>query len=73
MGENGKRNKETKTKILIKAQSLLKSLSLYGGQGEDPIPDHARISVRQDSVRRTGSASQQVVASWRKAADVAGQ
>jgi hypothetical protein len=38
------------------------------------IPHHARISLLcQDSVRRTGSASQQVVVSWRKAADVARQ
>ena len=40
-------------------QSLLKSLSLYGG---DPIPHHTRFSFRQDRVRGTGSASQQVVA-----------
>jgi hypothetical protein len=59
MGENGERNNKTKTKILIKAQSLLKSLSLYGGGGY-PIPHHTRISFCQDSVRRTGSASQQV-------------
>jgi hypothetical protein len=62
-GRKCKRNNETKTKILIKAQSLLKSLSLYGG-GEG-LPHHARISFPQDRVKRTGSASQQVVVAWR--------
>ena len=52
---------------------------LIRGMG-GPIPHHARISFAlsgsllcQDSVRKTVSVSQQVVASWRKAADVTGQ
>jgi hypothetical protein len=40
VGEKCERNNETKTKILIKAQSLLKNLSLYsgGGHGSHPPP-----------------------------------
>jgi hypothetical protein len=41
------------------------------GGASSPCPNFVALSGFL--VRKTGSASQQVVASWRKAADVAGQ
>ena len=49
-----------------------------GGERTHPPPCQDLIALSesllcQDSVRKTGSASQQVVAYWRKAAEVVGQ